>query len=112
VVEGARLESVYTGNGIAGSNPALSAHYWKHSMPFDAYILKSLSHGSYYYGSSEDAGNRLKMHNSGKVRYTKGRRPWQLHYVERFDTRSEAVQRERFFKSIEGYRFLKDNRII
>jgi hypothetical protein len=25
VVEGARLESVYTGNGIAGSNPALSA---------------------------------------------------------------------------------------
>ncbi len=25
VVEGARLESVYTGNRIAGSNPALSA---------------------------------------------------------------------------------------
>ena len=25
MVEGARLESVYTGNGIAGSNPALSA---------------------------------------------------------------------------------------
>ena len=25
VVEGARLESVYTGNGIAGSNPAPSA---------------------------------------------------------------------------------------
>ncbi len=27
VVEGARLESVYTGNRIAGSNPALSARY-------------------------------------------------------------------------------------
>ncbi len=27
VVEGARLESVYTGNCIAGSNPALSADY-------------------------------------------------------------------------------------
>jgi hypothetical protein len=26
VVEGARLESVYTGNRIAGSNPALSAN--------------------------------------------------------------------------------------
>ena len=25
VVEGARLESVYSGNAIAGSNPALSA---------------------------------------------------------------------------------------
>ena len=30
VVEGARLESVYTGDRIAGSNPALSAMYfWK-----------------------------------------------------------------------------------
>ena len=27
VVEGARLESVYTGNCIAGSNPALSADF-------------------------------------------------------------------------------------
>jgi hypothetical protein len=27
VVEGARLESVYTGNRIAGSNPALSAKH-------------------------------------------------------------------------------------
>jgi hypothetical protein len=26
VVEGARLESVYTGNGIEGSNPSLSAN--------------------------------------------------------------------------------------
>jgi len=28
VVEGARLESVYRGNPIAGSNPALSAKKW------------------------------------------------------------------------------------
>src|SRR5947209_16804092 len=31
VVEGARLESVYTGNGIAGSNPAPSAMVFGHS---------------------------------------------------------------------------------
>ena len=29
VVEGARLESVYTGNRIAGSNPALSAMFFR-----------------------------------------------------------------------------------
>ena len=28
MVEGARLESVYTRKGIAGSNPALSANKW------------------------------------------------------------------------------------
>lgn len=31
-VEGARLESVYTGNRIAGSNPALSANQLKNSF--------------------------------------------------------------------------------
>jgi hypothetical protein len=30
VVEGARLESVYTRKGIAGSNPALSAVFLSH----------------------------------------------------------------------------------
>ena len=29
MVEGARLESVYSGNAIAGSNPALSAKQYK-----------------------------------------------------------------------------------
>ncbi|HYW36434.1 MAG TPA: GIY-YIG nuclease family protein [Balneolaceae bacterium] len=77
-----------------------------------AYILQSVSHGTYYYGSSEDVEKRLKQHNAGKVRYTKGRRPWKLHYSEQFPTRSEAVRRERFFKSIDGYRYLKEAEII
>ena len=33
MVEGARLESVYSSNAIAGSNPVLSARR-KHVMPF------------------------------------------------------------------------------
>src|SRR4029078_11464046 len=33
VVEGARLESVYTGNRIAGSNPALSANQFAATPP-------------------------------------------------------------------------------
>ena len=81
-------------------------------MKYYAYILKSLSHGTYYYGSSGNLAERLKVHNLGKVRYTKGRRPWQVHYAEDFESRSEAVRRERFFKTIEGYRYLKENGII
>lgn len=77
-----------------------------------AYILQSESHGTYYYGSTTDVDNRLRQHNSGKVRYTKGRRPWKLHYVEVLATRSEAMKREKFFKSIEGYRYLKESDII
>ncbi|MEX0720783.1 MAG: GIY-YIG nuclease family protein, partial [Balneolaceae bacterium] len=76
-----------------------------------AYILKSESHGTYYYGSADDVNKRLKQHNAGKVRYTKGRKPWKLHYVEEFESRSEARKREAFFKSIDGYVYLKEKGI-
>ncbi len=79
---------------------------------FVAYILRSLKDGSFYYGSTEDLESRLVEHNTGKVRYTKGHRPFQVHYTEHFPTRSEAVHRERFFKTIAGYRRLKKQGII
>ncbi len=81
-------------------------------MPFYTYILKSLSHGTFYYGSTNDVEKRLKEHNAGRQKYTKGRRPWVLHYVETFPTRKESMQRERFFKTIDGYNYLKNKGII
>ena len=74
---------------------------------FYSYILKSLVTGTHYYGSTEDLDRRLNDHNSGKVRYTKGKRPWSMIYSESYPTRSEAYRRELFFKSIDGYIFLK-----
>ena len=79
---------------------------------FFAYILKSLKDQSYYYGSTNNLPNRIKIHNSGKVKYTKGHRPYTLHYYEEFRTRKEAFTRERFFKSIDGYKWLKSKGII
>ena len=74
---------------------------------FYTYILKSLKDKSYYYGSTNNLNARLKIHNSGKVRYTKVHIPYQIHYSEVFGTRKEAYARESFFKSIEGYLWLK-----
>ncbi len=81
-------------------------------MSYFTYILKSLSHDNNYYGHCEDIEKRLIQHNKGKVRYTKGRMPWKIHYYEVFNTRSEAMKREKFFKSIDGYRYLKNIGII
>jgi len=81
-------------------------------MSYFTYILKSEYDGTYYYGCSKKLAERLKIHNSGKSRYTKGRRPWNLHYFEEFETRSEAMKREKFFKTIDGYKYLKDKNII
>ena len=78
---------------------------------FFAYILRSQKDSRDYYGSCKDVESRLEYHNSGKVRSTKGRRPFVLHYYESFATQSEAVKRELFFKSIEGYNWLRFNQI-
>ena len=77
-----------------------------------AYILKSLKDQTYYYGSTEEIEARIKIHNAGKERYTKGHRPYMLHYYEIFNTRREAISRERFFKSVDGYKWLKSKGII
>jgi putative endonuclease len=79
---------------------------------FFTYILKSLKDNKYYYGNTTDIKLRLNEHNKGKVRATKGRIPFILHYFEEFTSRSEAAKRELFFKSIDGYRWLKENGII
>ena len=58
------------------------------------YILKCMD-GSLYTGWTNDIDKRLKAHNEGKgAKYTKGRRPVKLVYVEEFKTKEEAMRRE------------------
>ena len=73
---------------------------------FYIYVLKSNTHNTRYVGSCADIRYRLSEHNSGKVRYTKGRKPWTLIYSEVFNSRSEAVKREKYLKSGQGRKFL------
>jgi len=70
------------------------------------YVIKSLSHDNRYVGSTDDIDRRVKEHNKGKCRYTKGRMPWALVYKEDYDSRSEAMKREKFLKSGKGREFL------
>jgi putative endonuclease len=81
-------------------------------MMFYSYILKSKKDGTYYYGSTANLLDRIKTHNTGKVKFTKGHKPYKLHYFETFNSRKEATTRERFYKSIDGYKWLKSKGII
>jgi putative endonuclease len=76
-------------------------------MPYYVYVLKSTNFNRRYIGSCEDLHLRLQQHNSGKVRSSKAYKPYELAYSEIFQTRSEAFKREQFFKTLEGYNFLK-----
>ena len=66
------------------------------------YILRSLSDGKYYIGSTKDISSRLSYHNSGKQRSTKNRIPFELVYSEEFVTKTDALTRERQIKSYKG----------
>ena len=53
------------------------------------------SDGSLYTGYTTDVGRRIDEHNAGDgAKYTAGRRPVALRYVEYHDSRSAAQRRE------------------
>ena len=63
-----------------------------------AYLLKC-SDGSLYAGWTNDPERRLKAHNSGTAsKYTRSRRPVEMVYLEKFETKSEAMKREAALK--------------
>ncbi len=74
---------------------------------FYTYFLKSLANGDIYIGSCENLTTRLRRHNSGRVKSTKGYRPWQLLGYEEYTTRGEAFKREKFYKQAEQRSLLK-----
>ena len=65
---------------------------------FYTYLLQSQLDQSFYIGQTKDLEQRLILHNEGHTKSTMAKRPWKIVYFEVFDTRSEAIQRERFLK--------------
>jgi putative endonuclease len=74
---------------------------------FIVYALKSEKDGRIYVGFTQDLSRRLKEHNSGKTRSTKGWLPWNVIYTEEADSREKARAREIYLKSGIGKEFLK-----
>lgn len=76
-------------------------------MNYYVYILRSLVNGDFYIGSTADLQNRISLHNVGRVKSTKGYRPWELVESSEYGTRSEAVQMEKFLKTGQQKEILK-----
>ena len=72
------------------------------------YILKSISSERYYIGQTSDLVLRLKRHNENLVKSTKNRGPWEIVYFEEYETRSEAMQRERYLKSLKSRKSIEE----
>jgi len=72
------------------------------------YVLYSESHDRIYIGQTDDLDYRLKRHNGGLVKSTKAYKPWKIVCSESFNSRSEAMVRERQLKSHKGRDFIKE----
>ena len=72
------------------------------------YFLRSLKNNDLYVGSAEDLKKRVALHNGGRVRSTKFYKPWKLLGFEEYNSRSEAVRREKFLKSHQQKDYLKE----
>ncbi len=70
------------------------------------YLLQ-LHNGEVYTGSTKDLRRRIGEHNEGKVTSTKHKRPLKLILYEGYLLRSDAERREKYLKTTEGKRFLK-----
>ncbi|HVZ67567.1 MAG TPA: GIY-YIG nuclease family protein [Patescibacteria group bacterium] len=72
------------------------------------YILKSLKTKEFYKGLTGNLDRRLDEHFRGKEKFTKTMLPLTLVHVEICDTRDNARQLEKFFKSGFGREIIKE----
>ncbi len=77
---------------------------------FYVYAIESCVDKRIYVGFTMDIDNRIKQHNAGRTKSTKGYKPWKLLYFEFVNSRIDARNREKYFKSGIGKEFLKSKR--
>jgi len=69
-------------------------------MRYYVYVLLCQD-GTFYTGYAKDLNVRLGMHEQGKgAKYTRIHKPKKLVYAEAFDTRREAMRREKEIKKL------------
>ena len=75
---------------------------------FVVYILKSIHHQKTYVGYTANLIQRFYSHNKlAKKGYTTKYRPWQVVYVQFFESKKETIAREKFLKSGKGRAWIK-----
>lgn len=74
---------------------------------YTVYVLHSFRNGWLYIGLTDNLRRRLKQHNRGYERATRGKGPFEVIYTESFESRQEARTREKQLKSGSGREWLK-----
>jgi len=74
---------------------------------FTVYVLKSIKFQKIYIGFTSDINARLTAHNHPSNKgWSSKFSPWELMYTEEFQTKGEAIKREKQLKSAKGREFI------
>jgi len=71
------------------------------------YAISSISRNYIYVGISDNTDRRIGQHNNGHNKTTKAYCPFKTILIEKYSTRAEAREREKYLKSGFGKEFLK-----
>ncbi|NMB57071.1 GIY-YIG nuclease family protein [Candidatus Beckwithbacteria bacterium] len=74
-------------------------------MPFFVYILFDKNKDSYYIGQTNNLNRRISQHQKKQAKFTK-RGNWELVYQEEHNSRSAAVKREKYLKSLKSKKYI------
>jgi len=78
-------------------------------MQYLVYILKSLKDGRLYIGQTNNVNERIQRHNDGRVNATRNRRPLELIHKEIYNSRTDAMKREKYLKSLKSSKYILEN---
>jgi len=77
-------------------------------MKYYVYVLRSDNFERNYTGFTANIANRLKQHNAGKTKSTRPYKPWKILFFETYNTKEEALIREKYLKSGVGREYIKN----
>ena len=74
---------------------------------FTVYVLRSLKNDKRYVGyTSKMPAERLREHNAGSSSFTRRNGPFKMLHTEDFESKTDAIRREKFLKSGQGGKWL------
>ena len=71
------------------------------------YIIESHSNFRWYIGHTKNIERRLMEHKSGQNKSTRGKGPWNLIFLKRFDTKLDANRLEIMLKQVRNKEYIR-----
>ncbi len=94
------------GQGASGGEDGTKINLPAPRQVFSVYVIRC-ENGSFYIGQTEDLLKRWQEHKEGRVGWTKKNKPLEVIHYEEFESRDDAVKRERELKTGFGRKWLK-----